>query len=151
MKFTPVDPKVAVMTAEQCGVSQEALDAARAIFGFDSLSPLRWHCEQDSTFDQIATVVTWAQRIDLEWKFVKTPNFNSSYERWKEECLVEYNTRFNENRHYFEKPGQTIGYDAEDLVEFGEDGTAYPHGIGGTNTIKNAVTPWDKSKHYMPQ
>lgn len=64
-----------------------------------------------------------------------------AYDKWLADCLKEYNEKFEEERVLVE-PG--------DIVEFGEDGTAYLHGSGGINYITNAVTPWEKSPHYIP-
>lgn len=61
------------------------------------------------------------------------------YEHWQRHCLKQFNERFNENRTTYEWSEDT---DPETLVEFSEDGSAYPHGIGGTTHIPNAVTPW---------
>jgi hypothetical protein len=72
-------------------------------------------------------------------------DFHAAYRRWQEACLVEYNERFHEQRTLI----TTDDYDPDMVVEFAEDGTAYPHGAAGTNYVKNAVTPWDRSPHYV--
>ncbi len=71
----------------------------------------------------------------------------SPYDRWQHACLLEYNARYGEQRILY---APTDDYNPETLVEFGEDGAAYPHGPGGTNYIPNAVTPWRRSPHYRP-
>ena len=65
------------------------------------------------------------------------------YGEWQAQCLREYNERYNETRIYFECPDpEPDNYEPGQLVEFGENGTAYPHGSGGINYINGAVTPW---------
>jgi hypothetical protein len=68
---------------------------------------------------------------------------NDKYERWLANCLQEFNERFGENRLYFAPP-ETYpdDYCPGQLVEFAEDGDAYPHGPGGTGHISKAVTPF---------
>ena len=78
-----------------------------------------------------------------DWKIWKI-----EYEKWLIDCLREYNMKFRESRKYYTTP-ETDGYDAADLVEFSEDGAAYPHGCGGTGYVKNAVTSWENSAHYQ--
>jgi len=73
----------------------------------------------------------------------------TAYEQWQKDCLAEYNERFRESRSLYAAPDDG-DYEPGDLVEFGEDGTAYPHGAGGINYIPNAVTPWVESEHYGP-
>jgi hypothetical protein len=72
--------------------------------------------------------------------------FHDAYQLWLEDCLQEYNKRFNENRTLI--TGED--YDPGTVIEFADDGSAYPHGQGGTNWIPNAVTPWADSVHYFP-
>ncbi len=68
---------------------------------------------------------------------MKMTDWGKAYDAWLADCLKEYNERFNADR-------------TAESIEFGENGAAYPHGIGGTNCIRNAVTPWIDSIHYMP-
>ena len=62
------------------------------------------------------------------------------YDKWLKQALEEYNKKFKENRKYYEVP--STDYDPADVVEFSDKGDAYPHGIGGTGHIPNAVTPY---------
>ena len=72
------------------------------------------------------------------------------YEKWLESCLKEYNEKYNENRKYYDfEEANEKDADPDELVEFAEDGTAYPHSWFGTNYIKNAVTSWQDSEYYM--
>ncbi len=73
--------------------------------------------------------------------------WDKCYRAWLDECLAEYNARFQDRRAYHQESAPT-DYTTGLLVEFAEDGTAYPHGIGGTNYIPGAVTPWEDSPHY---
>lgn len=75
----------------------------------------------------------------------KNDEFFAAYDRWEQDCLQEYNEKFGENRTLIESDD----YEPGDVVEFSEDGSAYPHGRGGTNHIPNAVTPWKDSPHFM--
>lgn len=80
---------------------------------------------------------------------VKIPKlFNRRYSQWLDDCLVEYNSKVRFPRKYHQ---ETVpkDYDPGDLVEFSEDGDAYPHGASGTNWRPRMVTPWEKSKHYI--
>lgn len=72
----------------------------------------------------------------------------AQYRRWLDACLVEYNKRFQENRPYHQENCQPT-YHPVDLVEFSEDGDAYPHGMGGTNWIPKCVTPWKDSPYFV--
>lgn len=71
--------------------------------------------------------------------------FFRQYEKWQADCLAEYNEKFGESRTLVPEGD----YNPGDVVEFGENGSAYPHGSGGTNYIPNAVTPWAQSPHYV--
>ena len=74
--------------------------------------------------------------------------FDGAYRRWEDDCLAQYNERFNEQRK-FHSSSVPQDADPDDLVEFGQDGSAYPHSkLGGTGFVPNAVTPWRKSPHY---
>ena len=73
--------------------------------------------------------------------------WHAAYERWQADCLSEWNERFNDQRTMYVAPGDD--YDPGLLVEFAEDGDAYPHGAGGTGHVRQAVTPWAKSEHFM--
>lgn len=72
-------------------------------------------------------------------------DFWTRYERWQDDCLAEFNEKYGEHRLYHSMPEE---YKPWQLVEFSDMGDAYPHGIGGTGHIKNAVTPWYESPHY---
>ena len=80
---------------------------------------------------------------------------NSTFERqymaWLDAALREFNERWGEvfGVRKYHSGNCPEDYDSWDLVEFAEDGTAYPHGIGGTTYIRNAVTPWEQSPYYM--
>lgn len=75
--------------------------------------------------------------------------FFAAYCQWQTDCLQEYNERFGEDRRYFEQPDEyPDDYEPGQLVEFSEDGDAYPHGRGGTGHIRKAVTPWKDSPHW---
>ena len=81
-------------------------------------------------------------------------DFWEAYEKWQQECLREFNERYSEIygiRKYtdWDAMEETPGAESWDLVEFAEDGTAYPHGIGGINYVPGAVTLWRKSKWYV--
>lgn len=69
--------------------------------------------------------------------------------QWQSDCLAEFNERFGEQRTLYAAP-EDGDYEPGDLVEFAENGDAYPHGRGGTGHITKAVTPWEKSEHYLP-
>jgi hypothetical protein len=72
-----VDPQVETMTAEQAGVSQAALDAARAIFRLDGLRAYRRDLIAGSAeceaYDQRANLADWARIINAELKRIPTP------------------------------------------------------------------------------
>lgn len=72
--------------------------------------------------------------------------FLDRYDRWREDCLHEFNETFGEKRKYYAIPDHD--YDPGEVVEFSESGEAYPHGRGGTNWIPRCVTPWERSPHY---
>lgn len=76
----------------------------------------------------------------------ETNRFLDIYDQWLVACLAEYNEKFGESRHFFQVPQGN--YDPGDVVEFAEDGTAYPHGKGGVNYIRNAVTPWNQFEFF---
>lgn len=73
--------------------------------------------------------------------------FCVAYDQWLAACLIEFNERFGECRKFVQIPEKP--YNPDKVVEFAEDGTAYPHGSGGVNYIRNAVTPWEKSKFFV--
>lgn len=81
--------------------------------------------------------------------------FHKYYFRWLDDCLEEFNERWGNTlfgyRKYWAEPSEEDDPDYEpwDLVEFDEDGTAWPHGIGGSTYIKNAVTKWKDSPHFV--
>lgn len=79
--------------------------------------------------------------------------FDTAYRLWLDDCLAEFNARFTEQRRYHQESlpaGQEpADYEPGQLVEFAEDGSAYPHGVGGTGHVPNAVTPWEQSPHYL--
>ena len=74
-------------------------------------------------------------------------DFFDQYEKWQDDCLAEYNQRFGENRKFH--TDNNINTYSSKLVEFSQNGHAFPHGIGGTNFIENAVTPWYESRHFI--
>lgn len=61
----------------------------------------------------------------------------SDWDLYQQDCLEAYNAKYAESRSLT---------DPENLVEFSENGSAYPHGIGGTNYIPNAVMTFAKWK-----
>jgi hypothetical protein len=74
------------------------------------------------------------------------------WERWLDDCLIEFNDEFGEGSHpgvrKYHQENCPEDYDPGDLVEFAENGDAYPHSRCGTNWIPKTVTPWEQSKHY---
>jgi len=74
--------------------------------------------------------------------------FCKQYEKWLDDCLIEFNEQFGDNRKYHQE-NVMEDYCPWDFVEFSEGGDAYPHGIGGTGHIPNAVTSWDKSEYFV--
>jgi hypothetical protein len=75
--------------------------------------------------------------------------FCVEYDKWLQNCLGEFNQRYNEARKFYQLPDQfPDDYEPGQLVEFSEAGDAYPHGSGGTGHIRNAVTPWKDSPHF---
>ena len=75
---------------------------------------------------------------------MKNKQFHDNYRKWEDDCLAEFNAKYKSiygNR--------VLDGDGPKVVEFSEDGDAYPHGIGGTNHVKSAVTPWKKSQHFV--
>ena len=80
--------------------------------------------------------------------------FWEAYRHWQDDCLQEFLEEFGNTQvggpryHPYMDPPEGADDEAW-LIEFGEDGAAYPHGIGGIAYIPNAVTPWDKSPHYV--
>lgn len=76
--------------------------------------------------------------------------FSRHYSQWLNDCLVEYNSKVDFPRKYHQETlPDPVNYDPGDLVEFTEDGNAYPHSVCGTNYIPRMVTPWAESKHYI--
>jgi len=73
--------------------------------------------------------------------------FDKAYRAWLDEALEEYNARFRQRRFHQESCPED--HDPGDLVEIAEDGSVYPHGLGGTAYIRNAVTPWEESPHWV--
>jgi len=77
--------------------------------------------------------------------------FLKNYNFWLDDCLEQWNET---RRGMIIGPRQyhqdNVPDDCEpgELVEFSEDGDAYPHGIGGVGYVKRAVTPWADSEHY---
>lgn len=77
--------------------------------------------------------------------------FWQQYGLWLDAALREFNERWGDvfgvrKYHQHTCPDD---YDPGDLVEIAEDGTVYPHGIGGTTYITGAVTPWYRSPYYV--
>ncbi len=54
------------------------------------------------------------------------------YQQYLAYCLDLFNEKY---AHIYGEKKLTSSIDSE-LVEFSEDGSAYPHGIGGTNYIQ---------------
>ena len=73
--------------------------------------------------------------------------FCQHYTRWLNDCLNEWNEKQHQSRRFAQVPEGD--YAPGDVVEFAEDGDAYPHGIGGTGHVRRAVTPWRESIHYV--
>lgn len=79
---------------------------------------------------------------------------SEAYKRWLDDCLEEFMEKYGDTQyggpryHPYMDPPAGAGDEAW-LIEFGEDGSAYPHGIGGIAYIPNAVTPWSRSPHYV--
>lgn len=74
-----------------------------------------------------------------------------AYRLWQRGCLAAYNQRFGEDRVLLEDAIEEHGeaYDPGTVVEFAEDGAAYPHGAGGTNHVPGVGVPWRDSPHYL--
>ena len=79
-------------------------------------------------------------------------DFWEARKAWYDDCLQEFMERYGDTLYggpryhpFMDPPEDEEAW----LIEFGDDGTAYPHGIGGIAIIKNAVTPWNKSPHYV--
>ncbi len=76
--------------------------------------------------------------------------FDEKYRAWLDASLVQYNKRFGENRKYHQESlPDSVNYDPGELVEIASNGHVYPHGIGGTNHTRDAVTPWGESEHFI--
>lgn len=76
--------------------------------------------------------------------------FWENYQKWLDSALVEYNEKYADNRRFHQDSGDLPeDYNPGELVEFTEDGNAYPHSNSGTNYIPNAVTPWKESPFYI--
>ena len=75
--------------------------------------------------------------------------FNEKYRAWLDASLIQFNERYKDNRKYHQESlPDPVNYDPGELVEIADDGSAYPHGAGGTNHIRDAVTPWGESEHF---
>ena len=57
------------------------------------------------------------------------------YQQWLDDSLEQWNAAYPGNM-------KKLGSDGPDCIEFGENGDAYPHGIGGTGHVRRAVTPY---------
>lgn len=75
--------------------------------------------------------------------------FRTQYRKWLDQCLQQHNQRFPSEVRKWHQETCPQDYDPGDLVEIGENGTVYPHGIGGTNYIPDVVTPWEQSEHFV--
>jgi hypothetical protein len=73
-------------------------------------------------------------------------NYDELRRKWLESCLEEFNAKLGDARLYYEPPDHD--YFPGDLVEFADNGDAYPHGIGGINHVVNAVTSWQDSQWF---
>lgn len=79
--------------------------------------------------------------------------YDAARERWAADCLAEYNARYGSSRtlHQYSPAMIRDDYDPDCLVEFADNGDAYPHStMGGTGHASKAVTPWERSRHYRP-
>ena len=80
--------------------------------------------------------------------------FWDAYRKWEEDVWEEFVEKC-EDYWYLGSPDQfTRDADEADgqnvrLVELCEDGTLYYHSDTGTNYVKDFVTPWEESPHYM--
>ena len=77
--------------------------------------------------------------------------FDAAYDAWLDDCLMEWNERYLDSRISRGGPdraGNPPDVEPWELVEFAENGSAYPHGIGGVGHVVNAVTPWRDSPHW---
>lgn len=74
-------------------------------------------------------------------------HFCKQYRKWLDDCLEEWNTQYDPRK--FHQESVTGDYETFELVEFTEDGNAYPHGIGGTGHVPDAVTKWKNSEHFV--
>ena len=73
--------------------------------------------------------------------------FDRNHRHWLDVSLAEYNEQFTPRQYHQESA--PANYNPGDLVEIAEDGSAYPHGAGGTSHVPNAVTPWGESPHWV--
>lgn len=95
-----------------------------------------------------------AQRV----RVYDTSRFMEQFEKWLDDCLVEFN-----QRHYDEALGPVKyhdmncpeavghpirGFHPAQWVEFTMDGTAYRHGFIKPKKYAGAVTPWHQSSHF---
>ena len=63
--------------------------------------------------------------------------WDRAYDRWEADCLDEWNAKYSDVLGE-----KTLGTDGSSCIEFAENGSAYPHGIGGTLHMSRAVTRW---------
>jgi len=73
--------------------------------------------------------------------------FEKQYRMWLDDCLEQYNEQYRPRQYHQETVPEN--YQADELVEFAENGDAYPHGLGGTNHIPHVVTSWENSEYYV--
>ncbi len=71
--------------------------------------------------------------------------FWDDYLKWREDCLIEFNEKYGamygERKYHSYEDAEAAG-DADKpdlLVEFSENGSAYPHGAFGIGYIPDAV------------
>lgn len=79
---------------------------------------------------------------------VSRASFFKQYTLWLDACLKRFNERYDENRKYHQD-NAPVDYNTQDLVEFTEDGDAYPHSNWGTGHVSHAVVAWENSEHYV--
>ena len=72
-------------------------------------------------------------------------NFWENWEAWRKSSLEKFNEEYGRwcgVRKFYESSDEV---DPDDLVEFSENGSAYPHSkVGGTGYIPNAVPSFDE-------
>ena len=76
---------------------------------------------------------------------------DKAYGKWLADCLKQFNRKRKEERKYTSVPSPLpIDYSPDQVVEFDDDGTAYPHSVSGIDQIPRVATSWVDSKYYSP-